>query len=81
MIKAVLLLYRHVPGPTLPDRNLFLSGCFLLAQTPQVKTSQNSLLQNYEKLHPNHGYIKAVSVPRLKRFQAKFPELIKEGSH
>lgn len=34
--------------------------------------------QNYEKLHPNHGYIKAVSVPRLKRFQAKFPELIKD---
>ncbi|MFK7949314.1 MAG: peptide-methionine (S)-S-oxide reductase MsrA [Saprospiraceae bacterium] len=34
--------------------------------------------QNYEKLHPNHGYIKAVSVPRLKRFQAKFPKLIKE---
>lgn len=34
--------------------------------------------QDYEKLHPNHGYIKAVSVPRLKRFQAKFPELIKD---
>ena len=34
--------------------------------------------QDYEKLHPNHGYIQAISVPRLKRFQAKFPELIKE---
>ena len=35
--------------------------------------------QNYEKLHPNHPYIKAVSVPRLHRFKAKFPkELLKE---
>lgn len=35
--------------------------------------------QDYEKLHPNNGYIKNVSIPRLKKFQAKFPELIKEG--
>lgn len=37
--------------------------------------------QDYEKLHPNQGYIRAVSIPRLKRFQKKFPELIKEDSH
>ncbi|MEZ4934881.1 MAG: peptide-methionine (S)-S-oxide reductase MsrA [Saprospiraceae bacterium] len=37
--------------------------------------------QDYEKLHPNQGYIRSVSVPRLKRFQAKFPELLKEGTH
>jgi peptide-methionine (S)-S-oxide reductase len=37
--------------------------------------------QNYEKLHPTQGYIKGVSVPRLKKFQAKLPELIKEDSH
>jgi peptide-methionine (S)-S-oxide reductase len=35
--------------------------------------------QNYEKLHPNQGYILAVSVPRLNRFKKKFPELIKEN--
>ncbi|OIQ21886.1 peptide-methionine (S)-S-oxide reductase MsrA [Lacinutrix sp. MedPE-SW] len=34
--------------------------------------------QDYEKLHPNNPYIKNVSVPRLKRFQAKMPEVIKE---
>jgi len=34
--------------------------------------------QNYERLHPNQGYIQGVSIPRLKRFQAKFPHLIKE---
>jgi len=33
--------------------------------------------QDYERLHPNHGYIRNVSVPRLNRFQEKFPELIK----
>lgn len=35
--------------------------------------------QNYEKLHPNHGYIKAVSIPRLKKFQAKFPTILKKN--
>lgn len=36
--------------------------------------------QNYERLHPNQGYIQAVSIPRLKAFQAKFPDLLKEES-
>lgn len=35
--------------------------------------------QNYERLHPDHPYIKNVSVPRLNRFKSKFPELIKSG--
>jgi len=34
--------------------------------------------QNYERLHPNQGYIRNVSIPRLKRFQAKMPEVLKE---
>lgn len=34
--------------------------------------------QDFEKRNPNQGYVKAVSVPRLKRFQKKFPELLKE---
>ncbi len=37
--------------------------------------------QNFERLNPNHGYIQNVSVPRLRRFQKKFPELLKEGTH
>jgi peptide-methionine (S)-S-oxide reductase len=34
--------------------------------------------QNYERLHPNQGYIRAVSIPRLNSFKAKFPQLLKE---
>lgn len=34
--------------------------------------------QNYERLHPNNGYVRNVSIPRLKRFQQKFPHLLKE---
>lgn len=34
--------------------------------------------QDYEKLHPNHPYIQNVSIPRLNRFKAKFPGLLKE---
>jgi peptide-methionine (S)-S-oxide reductase len=33
--------------------------------------------QNYEALHPNHPYIRAVSVPRLNAFKAKFPDVLK----
>jgi len=35
--------------------------------------------QDYEKRNPNQPYIRGVSVPRLKRFQAKFPELIEDA--
>jgi peptide-methionine (S)-S-oxide reductase len=36
--------------------------------------------QNYERLHPNEGYIKGVSIPRLKKFQALYPELLKKAA-
>lgn len=36
--------------------------------------------QNYERLHPNQSYIRAVSIPRLKRFQAKMPEVLKKNA-
>lgn len=34
--------------------------------------------QDYERLNPNQPYVRGVSVPRLKRFQAKHPELLKK---
>lgn len=37
--------------------------------------------QNYERLHPNNGYIRNVSIPRLKRFQAKFPKELLKDAH
>lgn len=38
--------------------------------------------QDFEKLHPNHPYIQNISIPRLKRFQKEFPELLKaETAH
>jgi len=36
--------------------------------------------QNYEKLNPENGYIQSVSIPRLKKFQEKFPQLLKDGA-
>lgn len=35
--------------------------------------------QDFEKLNPNHPYIRRVSIPRLNRFKEKFPELLKNG--
>ena len=37
--------------------------------------------QDFERRNPNQGYVKAVSIPRLKKFQAKYPELLKKGAH
>ncbi|WP_262914001.1 peptide-methionine (S)-S-oxide reductase MsrA [Polaribacter sargassicola] len=35
--------------------------------------------QNFEKRNPNQGYVKAVSIPRLNAFKAKFPSLLKDS--
>ena len=35
--------------------------------------------QDFEKLHPNHSYIRNVSIPRLRRFQSKMPEVLKKA--
>ena len=35
--------------------------------------------QNYERLHPNNGYIQGISIPRLNRFKQKMPEVLKEN--
>ncbi|WP_422107461.1 peptide-methionine (S)-S-oxide reductase MsrA [Winogradskyella sp.] len=35
--------------------------------------------QDFEKRNPTQRYIRAVSIPRLNRFKARFPELLKEG--
>ena len=34
--------------------------------------------QNFERLNPEHPYIRNVSIPRLQRFQAKHRELLKD---
>jgi len=36
--------------------------------------------QDYEKRNPQNPYIQNVSIPRLKRFQKKFPHLLKEDA-
>ena len=37
--------------------------------------------QNYERLHPSNPYIQNVSIPRLRKFQKKFPDLLKTKDH
>ncbi|MFT4791677.1 MAG: peptide-methionine (S)-S-oxide reductase, partial [Arcticibacterium sp.] len=34
-----------------------------------------------EVKNPNNPYIRSVSIPRLKRFKAAFPKLLKENKH
>jgi peptide-methionine (S)-S-oxide reductase len=33
--------------------------------------------QNYVVLHPDEGYVQHESIPRIKKFQSKYPELVK----
>mgnify|MGYP001588570078 FL=1 len=37
--------------------------------------------QNYERLNPSNPYIQNVSIPRLRKFQKKFPDLLKTKTH
>ncbi|MCM5661643.1 peptide-methionine (S)-S-oxide reductase MsrA [Galbibacter mesophilus] len=37
--------------------------------------------QDYEKRNPNNPYVRNVSIPRLRKFQKKYPELLKEEAH
>lgn len=37
--------------------------------------------QEYERKHPENPYVRSVSIPRLNKFKAKHPELLKETSH
>lgn len=37
--------------------------------------------QDFEKRNPNQGYVRAVSIPRLKKFQKKRPDLLKPSAH
>lgn len=35
--------------------------------------------QDYERRHPDDPYVRNVSIPRIEKFKAKFPELLKEN--
>lgn len=35
--------------------------------------------QDYERLNPNNSYVQGVSVPRMEKYKAKEPDLIKKG--
>ncbi len=37
--------------------------------------------QDYERKHPDNPYIQNISVPRLNRFKANFPDYLKENVH
>ena len=37
--------------------------------------------QDYEMKNPNNPYVRAVSIPRLKKFQVAHQDLLKEGVH
>ncbi len=66
-------------------KHLLSTGVFPEITTEVVKFNvfyiAEAYHQNYERLHPENGYIKAVSIPRLNAFKAKMPKVLKAGAH
>jgi len=64
------------------NSNKVFSGAITTEVTPLVAFyDAEDYHQDFEKKNPTQGYVLAVSIPRLKKFQAKFPELLKKNSH
>lgn len=64
---------------TLKAENVF-EGTITTEITPLVAFFEaEDYHQDFERKNPTQGYVVAVSVPRLKRFQKKYPELLKKG--
>ena len=64
------------------DSGTFKKGSITTELSPLVRFyPAETYHQDYEALNPNQPYVRAVSIPRLERFKAKFPELLKKSSH
>lgn len=66
--------------------NLDNSGTYkepIATEIVQLKKFYNAeeYHQDYERRNPNNPYVRNVSVPRLKKFQKAYPELLKENVH
>ncbi len=63
----------------LEKENTFSSS--IVSEVKQIRTFYDAedYHQEYESNHPENPYVQSVSIPRLRAFQAKFPELLKES--
>ncbi|GGW33636.1 peptide methionine sulfoxide reductase MsrA [Arenibacter certesii] len=61
----------------LTDQKVYSSPIVTEVKPYSVFYKAEEYHQDYEKKNPNNPYIKNVSIPRLKNFQQKFPELLK----
>ena len=63
-------------------KNKVFDGLITTTLEPLVKFyDAEDYHQDYEARNPNQSYVRAVSVPRLNRFKARFPKLLKKGKH
>lgn len=64
---------------SLKDQNVFKGDITTEVSPLTIFWDAEDYHQDYEVKNPNNSYVRAVSVPRLRRFQAKYPELLKQG--
>lgn len=63
----------------LEDKKMFSAPIVTEVKKFDVFWDAEDYHQEYESNHPENPYVQSVSIPRLRAFQAKFPELLKGG--
>jgi peptide-methionine (S)-S-oxide reductase len=62
----------------LNDSGKYSKPIAVIIQPFKVFYKAEAYHQNYEKNHPENPYVQNVSIPRLQRMKAQFPQLLKK---
>ena len=65
----------------LEEKELFYNEIVTEVKTFEKFYYAEEYHQNYERLNPDNPYVQQVSIPRLRRFQKAYPELLKNNKH
>jgi peptide-methionine (S)-S-oxide reductase len=65
----------------LEEKELFSNEIVIEVKTFEKFYYAEEYHQNYERLNPDNPYVQQVSIPRLRRFQKAYPELLKNNKH
>lgn len=61
----------------LSDQHIFKADIVTEVKPMDIFYYAEEYHQDYEKRNPNNPYVQNVSIPRLKKFQSRYPELLK----
>lgn len=73
------IIQKHIA--LLEEKELFSNEIVTEVKTFEKFYYAEEYHQNYERLNPYNPYVQQVSIPRLRRFQKAYPELLKNNKH